>query len=708
MEDINDLSDEIQLNKQRLAKTAENTVNIFKKMMEINDKSEENKNENDLLNQSFQNLASNVETFDKRIGDIEKNDDDLTASLDQFKIEFEADLGELDSDTKLKIQNQRSEQEVLINDLSKQMDDFIKSFNESLVAEQNASSELERKLVEISCRVENLEINGIIADSTSTETGIIDDSLEEEPTSPEPIPEQSTTDLYEEYQDQSEDLLHFLSGEPTELRTADNFCLTFSDTKSMKAYNPIIEKHATYHLATWEPCNNQPNQWFRAVDNTLQGYIPSYTGIGAEDYLTSLDSSTKCLTPLPISQNLHANLDNCDLWQFLEGAGTYLFAVDCYHTDQSNTEPVNYQKFRFDSDLSIMHSECEHQLNLGSMGNENSGYRAFLTSSVVTDTFSSAKVIFLDFEDHLSNNDADVVGNDDYDLTPFTPDPPAPENDHNIPEELQEPNLMSFLNGNPSQIKGLINGKTFCLSAQNSYSMAVYNPSEGFSNFTVENELLWNECLQVDLENLESLSASELLSFSNQLYIYDYESNQIRSYIDETQCVTPLPISNAFHKNLGSCDVWNLLPKAGTYLFMTECGANPDPLAQQFQYNYQNNHLESKCAHNLPLGKNGYYDNNSETQVIRAFLSDNEFTFSTGASVAIDFTMISGSNESGEGEKVEEESDGADQSEAQPEAEAEPESRVFSQNRLIIDDSNVQPEGEQYHLYLSDLVYGHN
>ena len=81
MEDINDLSDEIQLNKQRLAKTAENTVNIFKKMMEINDKSEENKNENDLLNQSFQNLASNVETFDKRIGDIEKNDDDLTASL---------------------------------------------------------------------------------------------------------------------------------------------------------------------------------------------------------------------------------------------------------------------------------------------------------------------------------------------------------------------------------------------------------------------------------------------------------------------------------------------------------------------------------------------------------------------------------------------------------------------------------------------------
>lgn len=735
VDDLSDLSGEIQLNKQRLAKTAQNTVNIFKKMVEINEKSDGNSQDADVLDQNFKNLATNVENFEKRVDDIETNESSLSDNLDKFKIEFEADLNELDSKNQLSLQSQKSERDTLISDLSKQMSEFMTSFNESLAAEKLSFEELEGKLDGIAGRVEQIEINGIIADSTTSTlaettstlaetTSTIAETSSAEPstttedattsttststststttsttssstsTEPEPAP-QSTTDLYAEYQDQSDDLLHFLSGEPTELRTADNYCLTFSDQKSMKAYNPVIESEAMYHLATWELCNNQPNQWFRAVDNTLRGYIPAYTGIGAEDYLTSLDGHMKCLTPLPISQAIHANLDSCDLWQWLEGAGTYLFAVDCY--EESENEPVNYQKFRFDSDLSIMHSECDHQLNLGSMGRESTGYRAFLTSSVATDTFSSAKVIVLDFAEHLSNDDTDNADfvDSESESDGVTPHP-EPENDHNIPVDMQEPNLMSFLNGNPSQIKGVINGQTYCLSAQDSSAMAVYNPSEG--NFTTENELLWKGCLEVDIENMDTYSSSEIMSFSNQLFIYDHISNNIQLYLDETSCVTPMPISESFHTNLDSCDVWNLLPKAGTYLFMSQCGSNPDALAQQFQYNYQNKYLESKCAHKLPLGKNGYYDSQTEQQVIRAFLTESEFTFSTGSSVQIDFTVIA--EEIEDNESIEEE---------------EEEENINAEIRMF----NASPEGEhptrpeseaeaeQYsnHVYLSDLVY---
>ena len=156
-------------------------------------------------------------------------------------------------------------------------------------------------------------------------------------------------------------------------------CLTFSDTDTMGAYNPVTTLQGNFPLATWEDCvSADPRQTFEYSLSTGQ-LINSDNGL--------------CLTPLPISAGFHPNLDSCDIWNSdssdLSGAGTYLFAVDCIASGNIDASSV-YQQYTYDSNAQTLSSNCNHGLNLGIVGDDNSGYSAFLTGS--SNTFPSAQV----------------------------------------------------------------------------------------------------------------------------------------------------------------------------------------------------------------------------------------------------------------------------------------------------------------------------
>ena len=195
----------------------------------------------------------------------------------------------------------------------------------------------------------------------------------------------------------------------TQLKASEiSKCLTFSDTIAMTAYNPALNTSAIYPQVTWDTCNdninsNKPQQMFEY--NMKTGQI-----INVANHL--------CLTPLPISNSFHVNLDYCDFWrngnQELTGAGTYLFQVECIDenlivnaTDAANNNNNNdfygFQQFTFDPIEQSFASNCAHGLKLGITGQEmtsgdsdlddnieSSNYKAFLTSN--SDSFSTAMV----------------------------------------------------------------------------------------------------------------------------------------------------------------------------------------------------------------------------------------------------------------------------------------------------------------------------
>lgn len=156
-------------------------------------------------------------------------------------------------------------------------------------------------------------------------------------------------------------------------------CLTFSETDTMGAYNPVTTLQGNFPLATWEDCvDSDPRQVFEYSLTTGQ--------------LINADNGL-CLTPLPISVSFHNNLEHCDVWTSdlatLSGAGTYLFAVECITSENIDGSSV-YQQYTYDSIEQSLASNCNHGLNLGSVGDDNNGYSAFLTGH--TNTFPSAQV----------------------------------------------------------------------------------------------------------------------------------------------------------------------------------------------------------------------------------------------------------------------------------------------------------------------------
>ena len=153
----------------------------------------------------------------------------------------------------------------------------------------------------------------------------------------------------------------------------ENICLTYSSSQTMGAYNPASADFSNYVLATWETC----------VDFATNQQFEYELATGR------LIANGQCLTPLPINEQFHENLDPCDTWKFFDGAGTYLFASDCIDTPS----PVAYQQFTYDPSGKTLTSNCNHGHLLGSILDQNQDYRSFLTSADGQNTFPSAQVL---------------------------------------------------------------------------------------------------------------------------------------------------------------------------------------------------------------------------------------------------------------------------------------------------------------------------
>lgn len=168
--------------------------------------------------------------------------------------------------------------------------------------------------------------------------------------------------------------LNSIKAEEVQLRSDElGRCLTFSQTDTMGAYNPETSEFGNYPLAKWEPCIEfDTSQLFEYTSQN------------------QLVANGLCLTPLPITDTFHPNLDSCDTWNFLPGAGTYLFAIECQNIDNNNINN-HYQSFSYDSTSQTLTSNCNHGFFLGSVGNTENDYKSFLTDS--ENTFPSAEIL---------------------------------------------------------------------------------------------------------------------------------------------------------------------------------------------------------------------------------------------------------------------------------------------------------------------------
>ena len=50
-------------------------------------------------------------------------------------------------------------------------------------------------------------------------------------------------------------------------------CLTFQQTKTMAAYDPITQNQAGYPLATWEPCDSTGTNHYQLFEMNMNGQI---------------------------------------------------------------------------------------------------------------------------------------------------------------------------------------------------------------------------------------------------------------------------------------------------------------------------------------------------------------------------------------------------------------------------------------------------
>lgn len=192
----------------------------------------------------------------------------------------------------------------------------------------------------------------------------------------------------------------------------NQYCLTFQASKTMAAYNPTTEIHSGFEIATWEPCivsdedfdkdtspllSENTQTFIRNTDingdnihNSQIRLNQIFTKIIQNDSTgnTEIIEYQKCLTPLPLTK-FHTNLHNCDTWTGFEGAGTYLFLVDCNEENVDDGIQPN-QQYHYDHKNDLFSSKCSHGLNLGSVEDINGGLKAFLTGSV--NTFPSARI----------------------------------------------------------------------------------------------------------------------------------------------------------------------------------------------------------------------------------------------------------------------------------------------------------------------------
>lgn len=149
--------------------------------------------------------------------------------------------------------------------------------------------------------------------------------------------------------------------------TNSDLCLSFSNSEAMVAFDPVNGTTNNYPSAMWVSCNSTDEEFQLTTDNQIVG------------------PGGRCLTILPIDDVFHVNLDSCDTWTNLPGAGSYLFHVEC------QSPPVQSQQWTYDSGNKEFTSFCPHGLFLGEVGNSTIGFNAFVTST--TGSFASAVVL---------------------------------------------------------------------------------------------------------------------------------------------------------------------------------------------------------------------------------------------------------------------------------------------------------------------------
>lgn len=154
-----------------------------------------------------------------------------------------------------------------------------------------------------------------------------------------------------------------------------------------------------------------------------------------------------------------------------------------------------------------------------------------------------------------------------------------------------------------TEVQIIAQENNLCLTFSSSETMGAYNPETGqTANYALAT---WETCVAFD---------------SRQLFKYSLTRGTLSA---QGMCLTPLPISDAFHPSLDSCETWSFLSGAGTYLFASECITLPAvPGYQQFTYDPTAKTLTSNCAHGLFLGAVGDNDNG-----FKAFFTDSVNTF---------------------------------------------------------------------------------
>jgi len=148
--------------------------------------------------------------------------------------------------------------------------------------------------------------------------------------------------------------------------TASDLCLSFSTTDSMVAFDPINGTTNNYPTAMWVNCNDTSEEFVHTTNFQIK-------------------QGDHCLTILPIDDVFHQNLDSCDTWTNLPGAGSYLFHIEC------QDPPITSQQWTYHNNIKRFTSQCPHDLFLGAVGNETVGFSAFITLD--SDTFASAVIM---------------------------------------------------------------------------------------------------------------------------------------------------------------------------------------------------------------------------------------------------------------------------------------------------------------------------
>lgn len=169
--------------------------------------------------------------------------------------------------------------------------------------------------------------------------------------------------------------------ESIQIKSDNDLCLSYDETKVSVGYNPVISTFSIYPLITWEACNNVTNDQlfeFNSHDQLIH---------------KTIDNSELCVTPLAVG-NSHLNLDPCDIWNDFTGAGTYLFAIEC----QTDPNIENYQKFSYNSIEQTFISQCSHNFKIGSVLTSDGELRSFLTDDY--DSFDSSEIIEIDDSSH--------------------------------------------------------------------------------------------------------------------------------------------------------------------------------------------------------------------------------------------------------------------------------------------------------------------